>query len=538
MKLESYRETFTLTGTAIDGFSDAINELLHKVKVEEQNILRIRLSMEEILLRMRDKYGSDKEVTGFIGKYRGKYVVRVESKGEAYNPLGADSAELEDLFTSLFASSGINPQYSYLAEENSVKITITPPRMNPVLKVFIAMAIGILIGVLGNALLSVGIRDSIIQLIMSPFYDAWNRVLTIISGPVILFMFTTSILNAGRINEQGGDTNRILIRYFTLSVVMTLIASLTAISITGFNIPTGVHMDSAEAKGVLEYILSIIPKDLVSPFVNVDSPQLLLMAFFLGSAMNIFGSQVSGLTGIVRQINALGLQLSEWIGRLVPYVLCLLVALEIWQDNSSLFMDVFPSLIVGILVSAVCVGILFFVVSHMEGIPVKFIWQTLKKSFLLVLKTGSLDASYGEAESCLVSGFGISKSFLEISLPTGLVFYMPISAVGTIIFTLFSASKFGIAIQPANYVFVIFLSILLAIAAPPVPGVELITFVALFSQLGIPNDALVSAMVFSVIFGMLASACNQLLLQLEMLIQSDRMGFLDRRVLSKKLNNS
>ena len=53
MKLKSDRQAFTLDGAGIDDCSAYLDKLLEDIRIERQNRIRIRLSVEEILLRYR-----------------------------------------------------------------------------------------------------------------------------------------------------------------------------------------------------------------------------------------------------------------------------------------------------------------------------------------------------------------------------------------------------------------------------------------------------------------------------------------------------
>ena len=58
-KSEYMSRDLLLDGEGIDTCSDLIEEQLNNIGVERQNLLRIRLSFEESLLRMRDRFGSE-----------------------------------------------------------------------------------------------------------------------------------------------------------------------------------------------------------------------------------------------------------------------------------------------------------------------------------------------------------------------------------------------------------------------------------------------------------------------------------------------
>ena len=54
MNTDNFRQTYALDGAGIDRLSEEIDSRLETIRLERENRLRIRLSMEEALLRMRD----------------------------------------------------------------------------------------------------------------------------------------------------------------------------------------------------------------------------------------------------------------------------------------------------------------------------------------------------------------------------------------------------------------------------------------------------------------------------------------------------
>ena len=114
----------------------------------------------------------------------------------------------------------------------------------------------------------------------------------------------------------------------------------------------------------------------------------------------------------------------------------------------------------------------------------------------------------------------------------GLVLYMPASTIGTVTFVVFAAVRSGIEMTPIWVVTAIALSMILLVAGPPIPGVNLLSYVVIMDQLGIGKEYVIAAMIFDVLFSAFASAANQMMLQLDMLLQAEHMGLLNRKVLS------
>ena len=532
MKIREYQKKFILTGPAIDEFSDLLEETFNQIEMEPQNRLRIRLSLEEALLRMRDHFGEESEVMASIKRQMGRIIIQVEMEGDPFNPLSSEENELEDLCSSLLTSVGLSPQYSFSGHRNMLRIALPTPGINPVLKIVLTILGGILIGLVGTNMISGESMEKAVNLVMNPIYDVWIRILNIMSGPVIFFMVITTMLDAAKISQRGGNSRFIVVRYFLLSFIMVMVALIVAL---WFYPITSVkdNISGDVATNILDQILQIIPRDFFTPFVESNTPQLLVMAFVLGSALNTIGSQVRNLSRIVRQINMVGMKLAEWISKLVPYFAAVLVGLEIWQKRTRTLTGMWGSLLIALAVSAVCILFGLIIVSRRKDVEIRKLILKLKDPFLLAVRTGSLDAAFGQTEKSCVKDLGISKEFTTLSLPNGLVLYMPVSAIGTIVFMVFTAMKYDIHTSPIWYVMAVVLAVVLFVATPPVPGANLLAYTVIFAQLGIPGQALIDAMIFDIIFGIFASAGNQLLLQLELILQSDRIGMLRRNILQR-----
>ena len=132
-----------------------------------------------------------------------------------------------------------------------------------------------------------------------------------------------------------------------------------------------------------------------------------------------------------------------------------------------------------------------------------------------------------------MDSLGVEKHFAEKSLTYALVLYMPANVIGTILFTVFAAVRYDVGISVRWVVYAVVLSIVLFIATPPVPGANLLAYIMIFEQLGIPSAAFIDAVVFEILFGIFAGAINRVLDELDLVLQADRIGLLDREMLKR-----
>ena len=535
MKLKrskEFRKTYALGGVGIDSFSEDLEAKLVQLNIERQNRLRIRLSFEESLLRFWDKFGDGKHFEVSLVKSFGKTYVQIAIEERVFNPLSKEENELNGWSSSLLMTAGLSQQFSYSKGINLLRIVLPAQRMNPVLKILFF----ILLGIVGGLIMTSAMTDTtrIAELFFSPVFDAWIRILLAMAGPVIFFMVIATLLNMRSISEEGGDSKVVVFRFFAVSLIVGVIAATIgqlAFMADFINEP----LNGAKASELLNHLFNnIIPENIFSPLIEANTPQILVMAFVLGTLLIALGQKASSVTKLVKQCNIVGLTLAEWISRLVPYFTAVLICYQILTRQTVLLISVWQPLLFSLVASILFVLGWMAYVGILKNVSVRLLIEKTLEPFLVTIKYGSLDASYGLAEQVCINKLGIEKHFTKVSLPHGLVMCMPVNVMGTLIFTLFAAKHFNVTVTPLWFIIAIILAIVLFVATPPVPGANLLAYIAIFAQLGIASHALIDAMIFDIIFGIFASAANQTLLQLELVLQADRIGLLNKATLQRK----
>lgn len=531
-KIPNERKTFTLTPENIDLFSQWIVQRMKALEIDRQNRIRIRLSTEEALLRIRDRFGDNQTVIAFIGRQFGRYVLQVEMEGAPYNFLSAEEAELGDLCSALLTSVRLLPRYNYSGRKNVLRINLPIAGWNPAARILIALFASFLTGAAGRYLLPPSIGQTFSDAAFGPLFQSWWNILNAVSGPVMFLMVIVAILNIGKVVTWGGNGANTILRYIGLDLAMASVSILLSLAWYRPDFQ-GVSLASVPA-AMLERLPTIFPVDILTPMITFDTIQLLIIAAVIGNALNAIGTEAEMVSQGIRQLNLVGLQAASWISYLAPIIVYVLVSLKIWARDTSGLRGTVACLLLSCLLS------LFFIVNSiwytchkMHVSPVDML-KKIRAPFWLTFSTGSLDVSYSETLNSSTKNLGIQKRFAEMSLPNGLVFYMPLSVIGTLLCIVHLAVKYQVAVSPGWYLFSTALTVLLSVAAPPVPGAGIITYSILFGQLGIPQTALVNAMVFDLIFSILASAGNQAMLQMDLVLQAQHLGLLDTDLLRRQ----
>lgn len=529
----SFDDTFPLNALGIEACSEQIDLLLEQLRVERQNRIRIRFSFEESLLRLRERFGEKESFRLKVSSRFGRPSMQIELAGEVFNPLSKTASELEDWSGSLLTAVGLSPLYSYSGGKNILRLNLPKQGMNAAMKMLIALVLGIVSGMTLQACLSGGAQNALVESFLTPLYDFWVRMLTVLSGPVVFLMVCTSVLNTRTIEEEGGSSRRVFLWYFLLSMLAALLAVFAcgAFSRAPLLLEGTLDIDISE---IWQALLLVMPKDVFSPLMESNTPQILLLAFLLGGGITAVGARAGGLDRLIRQGDAVGLLMTENVSRLVPAFAAILLCMEVISGSLLTFGGLWYVLILAVLVSALLIVGIAFYVSRRKGVKLKVLLKKLWPAFTTAVRTGSLDAGYGKMEQDSISKLGIERHFATVSLPYGLVLLMPVNVIGTLMFTLYAAIRYEVPISAGWLLAAMVLSVVLFVATPPVPGANLLAYIMIFAELQIPSTALIDAMIFDILFGIFASAANQSLLQMELILQADRLGLLDRELLSKE----
>ena len=103
---------------------------------------------------------------------------------------------------------------------NVLRLPLPCASMNPVARIALAIAMGALLGFAGRSLIAAEARQVVSSALLTPLFGMWNRMLNAISGPIIFLTVVTTMLNTHSIDERGGSSLRVIVRYFLISIAV------------------------------------------------------------------------------------------------------------------------------------------------------------------------------------------------------------------------------------------------------------------------------------------------------------------------------
>ena len=508
----SVNEDFLLQGETVDIIASIIDDFLKHLRMDRSSCVRIRLSMEEALLRWMDHFGTNVKVHMDVGTTFNKPTITFLLNGEQYNPLVSSENDLGEWAESLFTGISITPTYNYRKGVNILQLKMNKPER--------------------KVLFPEAIMNRIVYTILDPIQNLFLRILNLSSGPIIFLSVITATCAVGSMTAIGKSGRRMAVRFISMTFLITLIAAVLMIKPLSIDLVTQTF-DEGQFASVLDLFLQAIPNDALSPIIEGNSPQMILIALIIGNALLAAGQKASRLQSIIEQADSVGLIIAGWVSRLSPFFVAVLLILGIWNGSISVIIGIWYPILMIIVIAGLALIISIFRVSHTHKVPVKALIAKMKPSFLIAFRTSSVDASIAENLVCCERKLGISKKLTSYGVPLGLIAYMPAAGVATIIIVLYAARAYHVGVSVIWLIIAITLTVALTAATPPVSGVGILTYTVLFSQLGIPVQALTMAMVADILIGFAATPLDQGMLQMELVHEAKTLDLLDQSALQR-----
>jgi Na+/H+-dicarboxylate symporter len=357
-------------------------------------------------------------------------------------------------------------------------------------------------------------------------------LLAAIAGPMIFLSVVWGIYSIGDTATLGSIGKRMMKRF----LVMTFVAlSLGVAAILPFFTLCLEDTASFELDGLFKMILGIIPSNFFAPFVEGNPLQIIFVAFAIGLAMLILGQKTTIAAIMVEQSNYIVLLLMETVSKFVPYFVFGSILNIIMSGNLDAFVKAYKVLPIMLLGQFVAVGIYLLLVTFRKKVSFKVLLKKLMPTFLIGLSTASSSAAYATNVEICEKKLGIDKHLVNFGVSLGQIVFMPGYVMLFMAPALCMAEIFGVSISLEWLITAAIVSIILAIAAPPVPGGALTCMTMLFVQLNIPAEAISAIIALNVIMEFFATAVNLLCLQTELVELAGDLNMLDYNKLREEM---
>ena len=513
----------------IDRACEQVGRFLADSGVERREAIRIKLTFEEVLLEYQSKFGENATYKLKCTKRFSAIRVEMIVQGENFNPLEREDGD-SAVINGLLAGLGLAPTHNYKNGKNYIIFTPKKKAMSGTVKMFAAILLSVIVGLL-LTLLPEGVRTGLSENFLTPVADLFFGAVAAVSGPFIFLSVLGSICSMGNtetLGKIGKKTITAILGYMTVAGLgLTLIATLF------YKVTLG-GVSGSDFTKVLELIYNIVPANIFEPFIDGNSLQIIFIAVVFGIAMLMLSSKISNVFTIVEQLSSLVQAVMGIVLEALPFAVFVIFTNMIVSGTIVELLGSYKMiLLIFLLVSVYLVAMVLWISLRKKLSPILLIKKALP-TFLIAITTASSAAAFATNVKDANSKLGIDKKLVDFGIPLGQVLFKMSEFAMFIPIVLTFAENYGIAITPVWLILVYITVWLISFAVPPVAGGAIMGFTIVFSQLGIPMEAMGIAIALNAITDFPLTAMNVTGWQLTMVDVADSLGRLDKEILRKE----
>lgn len=533
MKIIKRATKFKLLAKSVDAVSDEVQLFLEQIGTERKNILRLKLTVENILLSWMHHFGEEKEFEFSTGSRFGRPYITLSLEGDEFDPIEGDE-DFGEVSSHLFAGLGLYPAFNYTKNTNVISFKLKKRQSSPLAGLLTALVAAIVVGFAGM-MIPGDFTSTLNSSVLNPIFDAFIGLLTTIATPMIFLSVAWGVYGIGDASMLGKIGKKMLGRYVlaTFAIVSLSTAILMPLSNLTF---AAREMDSSGLDKLIELILSIFPQNIVKPFLEDNTIQIILIAIVVGCIMLVLENQTRIVASFIEQINYIIQYLIEIVSNAVPFFIFIVVLRLIWSDSLSEVKNAWKAVVMYLTVAILITMIVLVYVSVKEKVSPILLVKKVLPSFLVALTTASSSAAFGTTVSCCEYGLGVRSKVTNFGVPLSIVLYKPATAVALVSYALYFTKEYNIGVSPFWIVSMVVVITILAIALTPIPGGATACYTILFLQLGIPMHALGIVLVLDIVADFTSTGMNTMLREMELVLLADRVNMLNKAKLRRKEN--
>jgi len=351
---------------------------------------------------------------------------------------------------------------------------------------------------------------------LKPLGDAFIRMIKMIVVPLIFTTLVMGIAGTGDFKKLGRLGGKAII-WFEVATTVALAIGLITVNLIepgiGVNIPLptdgSTQMAANKPIDMVEYILHIIPTNLVDACVRADMLQIIFFTCFFGVGVAHIGEDGEIIVNVCRSIAEAMFKVTHYVMMLAPIGIFAMISYTIGNFGLAMLIPLgklFISLVVA--VSAFLL-LLIICASIITKINLFYLIKALREPLILAFSTASSEAALPLVMQRLEE-VGVPKHVVTFVIPTGYSFNLDGSTLYSALALIFIAQLYGVDI-PLGQQLLIMLSLMLSTKGiAGVPGASFIVIAATATAFGLPADGIAIILGIDRILDMIRTLCNVL----------------------------
>lgn len=478
-------QEYPLTSSGIDVACREMEDILKKYKVDSKEIVKVRLKAEEMMCFYQSRTDAPRTFTVKYAMGFEKHI-SILFEGESVNPF----VDIEDEFLdNIMKMLGETEHWQYKYNTNIVDFKIPRKPLSQILQIGIALLCALLFTAISVNFFPAETTENIRQAVFSPLAGLFIGVLRSTACILIFTSIVMSIVNLGDLRSFKKIGKQLFSEFFLFLLFNVAVTFVCLSPWLKFSFGNGASASDSFAE-LIKTVLDMVPLNPISPFIEGNAVQVIVLAIFCGVIFSILGEKVKTLKQFLQEFDTFISCVIEKINLLLPVLIFVVFEDTALGNDLSSFISYKTIILVWAIAIALQLVINLVFISVFGKMSIISYLKQAGSTLLIAFFTSSSVAALPSNMDVCKNKFGMDDKLVNLGIPIGQVLFMPCMASSIIAGCVGIASVSGMTVSIQWIVMAVIFAIVLSVANPPIPGAPLVAFSLLFAQMGLPSDYL------------------------------------------------
>lgn len=351
------------------------------------------------------------------------------------------------------------------------------------------MMIGLALGIAVGAV----VDSSFAQTYLQPLGTLFIRLIRMVVVPLVIATIIAGAAGISDTSKLGRVATKVLCVYAITTAVSVAIGLVFASVIQpglGINLSTeGLQAKQVTPPALVDTLLDIVPINPMEAFSKGNMLQIIFFAVIFGFALAGLGERGKPVLKFFELVGDTMVRVTNMVMHYAPIGVFGLMAYTVSRHGLQVLLPLFQLILSSFLATATLVFLVLIpLVYILARIPMMKFLRGIFEPWLIAFTTCSSAAAL-PANLAAARRLGATKSIASFSIPLGNTINMNGTAVYMGVCSIFAAEVYGLDLTMVDQMTIVLMGVLAAIGTAGVPGAGLIMTMIVFTQVGIPLEA-------------------------------------------------
>ncbi len=351
------------------------------------------------------------------------------------------------------------------------------------------MMIGLALGVVVGAMVDAELAKTYLQ----PLGDLFIRLIRMVVVPLVIATIIAGAAGISDTSKLGRVATKVLIVYAITTAISVTIGLLFAGAIQpgmGLDLSTeGLQAKAVTPPKLVDTLLAIVPINPMDAFAKGNMLQIIFFAVIFGFGLSGLGERGKPVLKFFEIVGDTMIRVTHMVMLYAPIGVFGLMSYTVSRHGLGVLLPLAKLILSSFLATATLVFVILVPMVLILGkTPMMKFLKGIFEPWLIAFTTCSSAAAL-PANLTAARKLGATKSIASFSIPLGNTVNMNGTAVYMGVCSIFAAEVYGLDLTMADQITIVLMGVLAAVGTAGVPGAGLIMTTIVFTQVGIPLEA-------------------------------------------------